>query len=56
MVLSTLTYPCFYKLHILFFPNGSGSRIFTKEMFDQFNEISALIMSSGYILDYGARQ
>lgn len=55
MILSTLTYACFYKLHLLFFPEGSGSRVFTKEMFNEFNEISlaALIMSSGYILDYG---
>lgn len=55
MTLSTLTYACFYKLHIMFFPEGSGSRVFTKEMFSKFNEISlaALIMSSGYILDYG---
>lgn len=44
------------------FPEGSGSRVFTlspkrgSEMFSQFNDISlaALIMSSGYILDYGA--
>lgn len=56
MTLSTLTYACFYKLHVMFFPEGSGSRVFTKEMFSKFNEISlaALIMSSGYILDYGA--
>lgn len=55
ITLSTLTYAYFYKLDILFFPEGSGSRVFTKEMFSQFNEISlaALIISSGYILDYG---
>lgn len=29
MILSTLTYACFYKLHIMFFPEGSGSRVFT---------------------------
>lgn len=29
MILSTLTYACFYKLHLLFFPEGSGSRVFT---------------------------
>ena len=40
MILSTLTYACFYKLHLLFFPEGSGSRVFTKEMFSEFNEIS----------------
>ena len=56
MILSRLTYACFYKLHIMFFPEGSGSRVFTKEMVSNFNEISlaALIMSSGYTLDYGA--
>lgn len=29
MTLSTLTYACFYKLHVMFFPEGSGSRVFT---------------------------
>lgn len=50
MILSTLTYAYFYKLHILFFPEGS--RVFTKKMFSKFHEIylAALIMSSGYIL------
>lgn len=56
MILSTLTYPCFYVIHTMFFSNGSGERVFTKEMLMKFNVISlaALIMSSGYILEYGA--
>ena len=56
MILSTLTYVCFYELHILFFLEGSSTRVFSKEMFTKFNEISlaALIMTSRYILDYGA--
>lgn len=53
MILLTLTYACFYKLYVLFL-DGSSTRVFSKEMFTKFNEISALIMTSRYILDYGA--
>ena len=52
-VLTTLSYPCFYILFEIFYPYEKGQRIMTKEMYENFDNISlaALIMSCGFLLN-----